>query len=221
MRPPQVRAYLTQTALNKAMDEGKRAGRRRSVSLDDDDLRLEPVDPGRELDERLAASFDDARIREIVSELPERQQIVVKLRFFFGRTPQEIQRYLGVTERVYRRELERATRHIAHRYQLVRQGTYCLRARQHLRSCPACANWVAVLRTTAARAAAAVPSPALVVAGDSTPAEWIGSLREARVDHAGTGEREGLAPVVSISDRSRPGRLGGVHPKTPPPSPAA
>src|SRR5262245_44058844 len=32
----QLRAYLTQTALNKAMDEGKRAWRRRSVSLDDE-----------------------------------------------------------------------------------------------------------------------------------------------------------------------------------------
>src|SRR5262249_9030991 len=59
MRTPQVRAYLTQTALNKAMDEGKRAGRRRSVSLDDEDLGIDPIDPGRALDERLASSFDD------------------------------------------------------------------------------------------------------------------------------------------------------------------
>src|ERR1700761_2924974 len=82
MRAPQVRAYLTQTALNKAMDEGKRAGRRRSVSLDNEELGIEPPDPACDVDEELAARFDDARIREIVADLPERQQVVIKLRFF-------------------------------------------------------------------------------------------------------------------------------------------
>ena len=86
MRPPQVRAYLTQTALNKAMDEGKRAARRRSVSLDDDDLGIEPADPGRELDEQLASRFDDARVREIVSAACRTEQLVIKLRFLFSST---------------------------------------------------------------------------------------------------------------------------------------
>jgi RNA polymerase sigma factor (sigma-70 family) len=170
MRPPQVRAYLTQTALNKAMDEGKRASRRRSVSLDDDQLHVDPVDPGRHLDERLAARLEDHRIREIVSELPARQQLVVKLRFYLELSPEEIQAHLAITERVYRRELERASRHIASRYRLVREGTFCrsrrslllayltgvagptrsLQARQHLRTCTPCASWARGRRAEAA-----------------------------------------------------------------------
>jgi RNA polymerase sigma factor (sigma-70 family) len=163
MRPLQVRAYLTQTALNKAMDEGKRAGRRRSVSLDDEAVGVEPMDPQGALDESLVSRFDDAWVREIVAELPTRQQTVVKLRFFFDRSPQEIQQYLGVTERVYRRDLERAARHIARRYELVRDGAFCesrrslilayvrgvagpnrtREARRHLDNCPGCASWAA------------------------------------------------------------------------------
>src|SRR6266516_2788462 len=81
MHEEQVRAYLTQTALHKALDERKRAWRRLTVPLDGE------------------------RLREIVAGLPERQQLVVKLRYFLERTPQEIQRDLGVSERVYRRAL--------------------------------------------------------------------------------------------------------------------
>lgn len=186
MQPAQVRAYLTQTALNKAMDEGKRASRR-SLSLDDERLGLEPPDPQRDLGEGLASRFDDARVREIVAELPERQQTVIKLRFFFGRSPQEIQRYLGVTERVYRRELERATRHIAERFELVRHGGFCesrrslilayvsgiagptraAEARRHLDTCPACSHWALELRAASRRSAAVLPLPlpAFPVAG--------------------------------------------------------
>jgi RNA polymerase sigma factor (sigma-70 family) len=182
MRPPQVRAYLTQTALNKAMDEGKRAGRR-SLSLSDEQLGLDPPDPGRDLGEGLASRFDDARVREIVAELPERQQLVIKLRFFFGRSPQEIQRHLGVTERVYRRELERATRHIAERFELVRHGGFCesrrslilayvtgiagptraAEARRHLDTCPACAYWAAELRATTTHVARVLTPPSLTM----------------------------------------------------------
>jgi RNA polymerase sigma factor (sigma-70 family) len=179
MRGPQVRAYLTQTALNKAMDESKRVGRRRSVSLDNEDLGIDPIDPGRGIDERVASTFDDARIREIVAELPERQQTIIKLRFFFDRTPDEIQRFMGMTERVYRRELERATRHIADRVELVRSGAFCdsrrslvlayvtgvagphrmAEARRHLESCPGCAAWARELRANVGRAAAVLPLP--------------------------------------------------------------
>jgi RNA polymerase sigma factor (sigma-70 family) len=167
----QVRAYLTQTSLNKAMDESKRAGRRRTVSLDDEALSIDPADPGRGLDERLSAGLDAARVREIVAELPTRQQMIVSLRYFFDRTPDEVQRCLGISERVYRRELERATRHIARGYDLVRRGTFCdsrqslilayvsgiagprrvADARRHVASCPACAGWVRDLRAAGMR----------------------------------------------------------------------
>jgi RNA polymerase sigma factor (sigma-70 family) len=162
MRAAQVRAYLTQTALNKAMDESKRMGRRRTVSLDDESLMFDPVSPGLELDEQLAVALDRRRVREIVADLPERQQAVITLRLLLDRTPEEIQRRLGVTSRIYRRELETGLRQVAEQLELHRRGAYCASrrslllawlagvagprrvhaARRHLADCPACARWV-------------------------------------------------------------------------------
>jgi RNA polymerase sigma factor (sigma-70 family) len=167
MAPEQVRAFLTQTAINKGLDEGKRVGRKRSVELDDAAF-AEP-DTGRAPDELAAADMDSARVREIIGELPARQQAIVKLRFFFDRTPGEIQRSLGITERAYRRELERAMRHVSDRYELVREGSFCesrrsvilafvmgiagpgraRAAQEHLATCPSCAHWAAEVREAA------------------------------------------------------------------------
>ena len=177
MRPPQVRAYLTQTALNKAMDESKRAGRRRSVSLDDERLGFDPACSDADLDEQVSISFEGALLREIMAELPERRRTIVNLRFVFDRTPEEITRYLGVTERVYRRELELAARRIAERFELVRDGTFCESrrslilayvtgvagprrtrdARRHLANCPACASWIRELPTRVDRPGSIAP----------------------------------------------------------------
>jgi RNA polymerase sigma factor (sigma-70 family) len=235
MRPPQVRAYLTQTSLNKAMDEGKRAGRRRSVSLDNEDLGIEPADPQRDIDERLAARYDDARVREIVAKLPERQQIVIKLRFFFNRTPQEIQHYMGITERVYRRELERASRTLAERFELVRDGTFCesqrslmlayvtgvagptrmAAARRHLDSCPSCTSWVLEMRSLTRRAGAAVPPPILGLSlhhwllGRIAPAAH--SARERVSALLSNARDQGMRTLVR-SDPSRVVALGGARP---------
>jgi RNA polymerase sigma factor (sigma-70 family) len=169
MAPEQIRAFLTQTAINKGLDEGKRVGRKRSVELDETAF-AEP-DTGRAPDELAAADMDSARVREIIGELPARQQAIVKLRFFFDRTPGEIQRSLAITERAYRRELERAMRHISERYELVREGSFCesrksvilafvmgiagpgraQAAHEHLASCPSCAHWAAEVREAARR----------------------------------------------------------------------
>src|SRR5262249_42428295 len=117
----------------------------------------------------------------------ERQQVIVKLRFFFDRTPEEIQRYLGVTERVYRRELERAMRQVAERFELVRNGRFCesrrslilayvagiagpnrmVEARRHLADCPGCARWAMQMRERTRDLAAALPLPAVVARPDS------------------------------------------------------
>jgi RNA polymerase sigma factor (sigma-70 family) len=175
MSPEQVRAYLIQTALYKALDEGKRAGRRRSVPLDGESL-AQPA-PDRAPDELAAASFESAQVREIVAELPARRQTIIKLRFFFDRTPSEIQRFMNITERTYRKELERGLRQIAEGYALVRDGRFCesrrsvilayvsgiagpnraIDARRHLASCPACSRWATHLRERAEGIAALIP----------------------------------------------------------------
>jgi RNA polymerase sigma factor (sigma-70 family) len=232
MRPAQVRAYLTQTALNKAMDEGKRAGRRRSVSLDDEDLGIDPADPARDLDDRLATAFEDARVREIVAELPERQQLVIRLRFFYDRTPAEIQSYLGVTERVYRRELERASHRLAERFGLLRDGTFCdsrrslllayatgvagptrtMEARRHLDTCPGCAHWVRDFRARTYQAAAVVPVPAAVPAAHALNLTLLGHHIHARLVHLAASARAHATRVLIRPDPTPMAMLGGARP---------
>lgn len=234
MHPQQVRAYLTQTALNKALDEGKRARRRTSVELDDG-LEVATGEPTAE--ELLSEGWDGARLREIVAELPERQQAIVKLRFFFDRTPEEIQRYLGVTERVYRRELERAMRLVATRYELVREGTFCesrrslilafvagiagpnriADARRHLASCTGCAHWAVELRESARQVGAAVPIPVLAV-HVSSRGEWLATagrtldgMRE-RVAELRGGVRDTATNVMVRADPASGSMLAGARP---------
>jgi DNA-directed RNA polymerase specialized sigma24 family protein len=218
MRPAQVRAYLTQTALNKAMDESKRAGRRRSVSLDDERLRFDPASPDTELDEQVSIRFEGAFLREIMAELPERRRTIVNLRFVFDRSPEEITRYLGVTERVYRRELELAARRIAERFELVRNGTFCdsrrslilayvtgvagpgrIRdARRHLANCPACASWIREMPTRVDRAGSIAP-----------PIPFARPVRGLRGDRGRNGSR--AAPQAPLPPRgARTGARDGT-----------
>jgi RNA polymerase sigma factor (sigma-70 family) len=115
MNDAQIRAYLTHTALHKALDERKSARRRLSVPLEDatpagglaaDELPVE---------ERIVAQAESARLRQVVSSLPERRRRVLSLRLFLDQTPEEIQRQLGISQRVYRRELERGKRALSER----------------------------------------------------------------------------------------------------------
>jgi RNA polymerase sigma factor (sigma-70 family) len=113
MHATQVRAYLVQTALHKALDAGKRAWRGRVTALHDVS---DVVDPATPPDELLLADADQEQVRELVATLPARQQAILRLRFQHERSPQQISRELGVTHRVYRRELERAKRRIRDDY---------------------------------------------------------------------------------------------------------
>jgi RNA polymerase sigma factor (sigma-70 family) len=228
MRAPQVRAYLLQTALNKALDEGKRAYRKRSEPLDDDALNR--ADHAAITPEDLAASsLDSAQMREIVSELSDRQQTIVKLRFFFDRAPEEIQSFLGLTERSYRRELERALRTVSERYALVRDGQFCESrrsvilayvagiagpnrsrdARKHLANCTGCAHWAGQLRTAAQGAAAVIPMPIL---GDDR--HGLARAFEVVRDHASgivSGIKQHVASAVTRVDPGA-GYVTGARP---------
>jgi RNA polymerase sigma factor (sigma-70 family) len=109
MAPAQVRAYLTQTAINKALDLGRWSARRRSMSLDHErcgELRS----PEPEIEERVIVREDARRVGDAMTTLPERRQKVLTLRYLFGFEPDQIQRHLGVSRDVYRHELERGTR---------------------------------------------------------------------------------------------------------------
>jgi RNA polymerase sigma factor (sigma-70 family) len=109
MPPAQIRAYLTQTAIHKALDQGKRASRRRNVALDRDDC-AEMSSPAPAIEDYVIFREDVRRLQDAVTRLPERRQNVVKLRYYLGCEPQQIQDQLGVSRDVYRHELERGTR---------------------------------------------------------------------------------------------------------------
>ena len=112
--PWKARAYVTQTAIHKALDEGKRVGRKRTRALGENALEL--ADAGPAPDAHIASSEQSALVRKIVRELPIRQRAIVDLRFYRDWSPAEIQSFLGISSRTYRRHLERAVRAIAEQY---------------------------------------------------------------------------------------------------------
>jgi RNA polymerase sigma factor (sigma-70 family) len=230
MAARELRAYLVQTAINKTLNEGQRAERRRTEPLGD--TALAAPDAGRSPEERAAARLDRARLHEIVGELPRRRQAIVKLRFFFERTPEEIQGYLGITERAYRRELERAMRQIAQQYELVRSGTYCdtrrsmilaliaglsgpnraRDARAHLRSCPGCAHWAAALREQVRDVAAVLPLPPAAL--DAGPLERLAGALDALRDALVGAKQHALAATARVdpgyATAARPGAVAAA-----------
>lgn len=239
MNDHQLRAYLTQTAINKALSEGQRAYRKTSVALEEGGL--EAPDGAIAAEDVLTRDWDSARLREIVAELPERQQVVIALRYFFDRGPEEIQHYLGITERVYRREMERAMRTLSARMTEVREGSFCesrrslilayvagiagpnrMRdARRHLQTCTACAAWAFELRHAAREAGAVVPLP--VIAGGGLTEDGgdrvialghhFRGLRE-RLGDLFTGGREHATGLAVRADPATGSMLGALRPGT-------
>jgi RNA polymerase sigma factor (sigma-70 family) len=237
MHSNQVRAYLTQTAINKALDEGKRAERKRTEPIGERALAEPDVAPAP--DEAAASHLEGAVVREIVAELPARRQAIIKLRFFFERTPDEIQRMLAISSRVYRRELERGVRHICEQFELVRAGTFCdtrrsliiafvagsadekdaREAREHLANCPGCAHWAAELREATRDVAVALPLPALALeeASGSRLAEAASAVHDQATQLVAGAKQQATAIIARLDPGAagyatvaRPGTLAAV-----------
>ena len=164
MHELQVRKYLMTAVLHRALRVGDSAEFKRTQPVEDPGAGV--VDPGRPVDELVALRVEASAIREIVDGLPERRRAVIKLRFWLDRSPPEIQSFLQISERAYRKELERAFNQLAERLPLVTKGGWCeerrslvlayvagiagptraKRAREHLGACPACRRMAAELR---------------------------------------------------------------------------
>ena len=231
MRSQQVRAYLVQSALHKALDEGRRAGRTRNEPIGDrDDFAATSAAP----EEIVDAGMEGARIREIVAELTARQQAIIKLRFYFDRSPDEIRRLLSLTDRAYRRDLERAMRAVSEQYELVREGRFCdgraslirayvagiagpnrmREAREHLMNCPACRQFALELREAAGRFAATLPRPAIAIDGRgplTQLADLLTGGRDAAL-HAGTDAKQQVVALSTRVDPSSPLVVAGARP---------
>lgn len=235
MQPQQVRAYLVQTAIHKALDEGKRVERKRTEALEDGEAIPVLADPDPGPEEHAEAHQHGAWIRELIAELPERQQAVVKLRYFFERTPAEIQDYLRITPRTYRRQIERAVAAISERYELIREGRFCESrrdlivayvagtadpdrarlAREHLGGCHGCANWVAELRSGASKVAALLPVPPIASSGGplEQAARGFDAARDAIADGVGAVKHQ-VGTVLGGVDPSSAACASAVRPGT-------
>jgi hypothetical protein len=199
------------------------------------DEALTADDGGRPLDDLLADGFDAARVQEIVDELPERRRAIVKLRYFLDCAPREIQSLLGIRERVYRRELERAMRQIAEGYQLVRDGSFCesrrsmvmayvaglsgperaRKAQAHIDSCPGCRAFAAQLRDAARDVAVALPLP-VFECGDGLAtriADSVTAVRDQIADLTAGAKQHVLAATTRV-DAGTAGMAGAVRPGT-------
>jgi RNA polymerase sigma factor (sigma-70 family) len=229
MHPRQVRAYLSKAAIRKALDERKSAARRLTAPLGRE-VEDRP-DQSRPVDDRVAGMLDSRAIREIVSELSQRQQAVVQLRFCLELEPGEVQRLLGISARAYRKELERAVRQIAARYELVRQGRWCetrrslvlayvagiagperaREARTHLAGCPGCARMAGELRQAAEQAGGllSVPNIALQDGVLARGADALASVRDAVADLGAGAKQQATGLVGRLTD---PTPLAGARP---------
>jgi RNA polymerase sigma factor (sigma-70 family) len=225
-----MRSYLVQVAIHKALDAGKAAERRRTQPIDD--AVIARAAPGVALDDHAAARFDDRRVREIVDELSDRKRAIIKLRYFYDRSPSEVQRLLGISERIYRRDLERAIRQLADRYELVRNGEYCetrrslilafvagiagpgrvREARAHLAGCPACMRWANDLRLAADRAGAVAPLPVLAHPHGLDRAIGVADAIRDLADQAATGIKHHMLGLLARSDAGTAGYLTAARP---------
>jgi RNA polymerase sigma factor (sigma-70 family) len=126
--------------------------------------------------------LDDVRlVGELLGELPPLQRDIVKLRWGVGLPRREIASLLGISERTFKRELERAGGAVARGAELARAGrwcetkrslvlAYCLgllapgraaKARRHLSHCAGCRARASEIRGRLEQVAAALPFPVL------------------------------------------------------------
>ncbi|HEY8810650.1 MAG TPA: sigma-70 family RNA polymerase sigma factor [Solirubrobacterales bacterium] len=104
--PPQMVNYLKRACRNQLIDD-----RRRQGGLDVTDLdRAGPVSDPRAmgLEEEAALHETMEEVRRALRSLPERERAVFCQRNLLGRSPDEIRRITGVSERTYRKLIERA-----------------------------------------------------------------------------------------------------------------
>jgi RNA polymerase sigma-B factor len=121
-RPPRVDeiAEAMRASMDQVLEAMEAGAAYRSSSLtastdnDDDSDREEGAVVG-EADAALAAADTRVSVRELVSELPERERKVVYLRFFEGRTQSEIADAVGVSQVHISRILRDTLHRLGHR----------------------------------------------------------------------------------------------------------
>jgi RNA polymerase sigma factor (sigma-70 family) len=135
------------------------------------------------LPEEQVESREDARLlAELLEELTPLQRRIIKLRWGMGLSRREAARFLGISEKTVKRQMEKAEPLIARNADLARAGRWCelkeslviayslgwlgdvraAKARVHLDQCPACRAVARTVRDRLESLAAVMPLPALV-----------------------------------------------------------
>ena len=169
-------------------------------------------------EERVERQATAQLAREIVASLPRLRQALVMLRFGWELEPAEIQAALRISPDKYEKQLRAACEELFAKSEIARAGRWCehvrslltawvvgiaseaqeRRAREHVRTCPACNQMVARLRG----AAATVPLPPLLSATSSGGDRLLEELTQA----AAEAKHQAVALV---------GRMTGADPTAP------
>lgn len=108
LAPEQERAYVLTVVRNTAMDELRRKQRQRGRFLRDGDEALAGYPDPMALEEKVAARETAARLRQAISELPEKEQQVLRLKVLENRSDAEIAAETGLSAGSIRQYLHRA-----------------------------------------------------------------------------------------------------------------
>ncbi|WP_206598567.1 RNA polymerase sigma factor [Croceicoccus estronivorus] len=108
------RAWLYRTAHNLAVDHHRREARRRTDTVDTEQLAA-VVDDTPAVEELAAARSALDRVRSVLEELPERTQQVFVATRIDGMTYSEAAEHLGISDSSVQKHLARAVHHVMQR----------------------------------------------------------------------------------------------------------
>jgi RNA polymerase sigma factor (sigma-70 family) len=235
-----LEAYLMGGADKLAFKRIMSADARRRVSFDPLESELSGVAADAPTPEDSAVSQDEARcVRSVIEELDPAEQAVIKLRFDVGLDPDEIRARLRLSQRQYRRLIERGSRKIVARVAALEQGERSRRQLSLLRACligiasdrqvaearallasdPKARALLRAMRRTTQSAAAGMPLPLIgAVDGTASPgraAELLFAVREHLGDLAGPAKQQSATLYVRASDptplaAARPGAVAAA-----------
>jgi RNA polymerase sigma factor (sigma-70 family) len=106
--PPQMVNYLKRSCRNQLISDRRHQGALDVTYLDGADPMGDPGAAG--VDQEVAIHLTMNEIRLALRSLPERDRVIFYRRNLLGWSPEEIRRSVGVSERTYRKLLERANK---------------------------------------------------------------------------------------------------------------
>ena len=179
-------SYLVGAADKLALKRVHGADARRRVTFDP----VSVPDPGASPEESVLAADEARRVRLLIDELGRNERALLKLRLDEGLEPAEIRERLGLSERQYRRVVEKAGKALAKQVAEYGSGAWARRKHSLLSAC------VLGVATESQRARARE-----LIDGDASCRAMVGDLREL------AGRAAALLPVPVAAE---PGLLAGA-----------